>query len=286
VAGRLGARDPGLAGRRVLEAVRFTTRKFLDDGCMDSAASISFHVLLSLFPLIILITLVSSRLVLQSPGRQRDVITAVVDQLPLSTAGRGDVEHLVTSAAASSEGFGIVSAIGLVWAASGVMASLRTALNRAWEVDAPRPIVRGKLYDVALIGAAGAVFLAVTGLVVLSHLPIVGSRVAASLAGAVLPAVGVFAGSLFLYRVVPARRPRLRSAALGAAVCATAFTVLEHGFAVYVTHLSNFNHVYGSLAAPVALLFFVYLAAMTMLWCAELASWSERRASGPTGQGS
>ena len=56
-------------------------------------------------------------------------------------------------------------------------------------------------------------------------------------------------------------------------------------FGVYVTHLSNFNHVYGSLAAPVALLFFVYLAAMTMLWCAELASWSDRRASGTSAQG-
>ena len=250
---------------------------------MDSAASISFHALLSVFPLIILVTLVSSRLVLQNPDRQHEVITAVVDQLPLSAAGRSDVERLVTSAAASSGGFGVVSAVGLAWAATGVMASLRSALNRAWEVDAPRPVVRGKLYDLAVVGIVGVVFLAVTGLVVLSHLPLVGSPIATSLAGAVLPAAGVFAGSVFLYRVVPACRPRLRSVALGAAVGAIGFTVLEDGFAVYVTHLSNFNHVYGSLAAPVALLFFMYLAAMTMLWCAELASWSDRDAAGPAG---
>jgi membrane protein len=72
--------------------------------------------------------------------------------------------------------------------------------------------------------------------------------------------------------VVPACRPDVLSVATGAALAATGLVILEHGFAFYVTGFANYNRIYGSLAAPVALLFFVYLSAIVVLWCAHLAA--------------
>jgi membrane protein len=252
------------------ELARQATADFRADGCMDYAASISFHVLLSIFPLAILVTSVSSVVVLGGPSGQREVLDEVVRLVPLAPAGRRDVHHLITTTT-SSGAFNAVSALGLAWAATGMMAALRSALDRAWGVRQPRPFLRGKLYDILLVVGSGVVFLAATVLVFLSHVRVAGTG-GGGAAAAVIPFLAVFLAYAFLFRIVPSCRPGMRSVAVGAAAGAVAFTVLEHGFAAYVAHLASFNRVYGTLATPVALLVFVYLAAITLLWCAELAA--------------
>ncbi len=267
-------RDPELRrrGRQLVQLARQATSDFLSDGCMDYAASISFHVLLSIFPLAILVTSVSGAFVLGGPSDQQKVVDQIVQLVPLSASGQREVHHLIVSATSTSGAFNAVSAVGLVWAASGMMAALRSALNRAWGVDDRRPFLRGKFWDVLLVAGAGVAFTAATTLVILSHVSIAGVGLGGVVTETVGPFVAVFIGFGFLFRFVPAFRPRLRSVAIGAAAGAVGFTALEHGFALYVAHLASYNRVYGTLATPVALLFFVYLTAITMLWCAELAA--------------
>ena len=257
---------------RLAGLARQATSDFLADGCMDYAASISFHVLFSIFPLAILVTSASGAFVLGGPSDQQKVLDQIVQLIPLSSSGRHEVHKLIASATSTSGAFNAVSALGLVWAASGMMAALRSALNRAWGVDERRPFLRGKFWDILLVAGAGVAFTAATALVILSHVSIAGVGLGGVVTETVGPFVAVFIGFGFLFRFVPAFRPGLRSVAIGAAAGAVGFTALEHGFALYVAHLASFNRVYGTLATPVALLFFVYLTAITMLWCAELAA--------------
>lgn len=249
---------------------------------MDYAASLSFHVLLSVFPLLVLVTALGGHLFLGSAAHRRETVDAIVSVLPLSGSGARDVRRLVLNATAAAGAFSILSACGLVWASTGMMAALRTSLNRAWRVDATRPFLRGKLWDVLLVATFGLLFLALSGAVLVTHLPALGRQEVALALSVLVPLVGAFAAFSAVYRLLPACRPGARAVTTGAGLAAAGLVVLQHGFAIYVTDLANYNHVYGSLAAPVALLFFVYLSAIVVLWCAHLAAGLDRAPfSGP-----
>jgi membrane protein len=262
---------PG-AVRRTARLVRDTTGGFLEDGGMDYAASVSFHVLLSVFPLLVLATAIGGHLFLGSAQHRRETVDAIVNVLPLSSSGAHNVRRLVLRATSSSGAFSALSAVGLVWASTGMMAALRTAVNRAWRVEATRPFLRGKLWDVLLVAAFGLVLLGLSAAVVVTHLPVLDRQGVAVALSVLVPLAGAFVVFGVLYRLLPARRPGVRAVATGAGAAAVGLVALQHGFALYVTDLGSFNRVYGSLAAPVALLFFVYLSAIVVLWCAHLAA--------------
>ena len=102
-----------------------------------------------------------------------------------------------------------------------------------------------------------------------------GGGIAASLLdtlGDVLPFV--FGGGviLFLYCVLPMHRQRPRDVWPGVVVAVLLIALLREGLELYFEHLANFGALYGSLGALMALLLFVYAAAMVLLFGAEFAS--------------
>ncbi len=94
------------------------------------------------------------------------VIDLVLTNVPLrEEQGRRELEELLVSATAESGGFGVAGAFGLLFAAGGVMGTVRKALKRAWGVEDPRPLAQAKAIDlllVLLIGAIVAVSFALT----------------------------------------------------------------------------------------------------------------------------
>ena len=64
----------------------------------------------------------------------------------------------------------------------------------------------------------------------------------------------------------------MRDVVAGALVGALLFEALKHGFAFYLRNFTNYDAIYGSLGAAIALLFFVYLAACVLLFGAEIAA--------------
>lgn len=271
---------------------RRSVREFFADRCTQMAAAISFHVLFSLFPLSILLVAVFG-LVLRDQALRDDVLDFLLRNLPLSNAGRADLERLLESVTRTLSALGLVSLLGLAWSASGMMAALRRALNDAWDLERGRPFLRGKFVDLLLILALGLLFLVSLSLTIAaSFARELGGRLAETLgplgSGAALAVVAFqlavpFLLSLaifaFVYRVVPAAQPRLRDVWPGALVAALGFELLKNGFAVYLAYFGNYNAVYGSLGAIVAFLFFIYLSANMLLFGAEVASeWPRLRA--------
>jgi membrane protein len=91
-------------------------------------------------------------------------------------------------------------------------------------------------------------------------------------AGRIVPlliAVVIFAG---LFRVVPARRQRLRDTWPGVLVAAVGYELAKSGFAIYLTHFADYGAVYASLGSVIAFLIFVFVAANVALLGAEVAS--------------
>lgn len=283
---RLDIPDWLVVGARLF---RRSVAEFLEDGCLDYAASVTFHLLLSVFPLAILLAAGFSQFVAHSASERSDAIKAILNALPLSASGQDQVRSLLRGSTAGSGAFTATGAVALVWAATGVMAALRSALDRAWDVSTQRPFLRGKLFDLGMLLAAVAGFSVVTALVVIGHvsqrLTIAGVSLPSAITGALAPAALTWMVVVALYRVVPARKAPLRSLIFTATLVVAGMVILEHAFAFYLGHFAQYNRIYGTLGALVALLFFLYLSTALVLWGAELAAEIDRKHCPHSGRG-
>ena len=260
--------------------------EFLDDHCAQLAASMSYYVFFSLFPLAILVVSIAGVLLTDDSLRE-EVVDGLFELLPLqSGAGKEDLEQLIEPIADGRSAVGVISVLGLIWAATGMMSALRFSLDSAWDLEFRRPFVRGKLVDLGLVlGVGGLLTISIGATAVLQVGTDVSDSVSDSLGpfGAeatgffrlvtvLLPFLLTWTTFTIIYKVVPSVTTRVRDVVAGALVGALLFEALKHGFAFYLRNFSNYDAVYGSLGAAIALLFFVYLAACVLLFGAEIAA--------------
>ncbi len=250
------------------------------------AAAISYYVLFSIFPLLIFSVGIVG-LALQDSSLQQDLVDVVLEYIPLDQEqGRNDVTQAIRDVANVGSGaLGVLGLIGMAWSGSNMFGVIRRSLNIAYDLDVHRPLVRQKLYDLLMALAFAPAFmasLAATGAIRAARrfsqdIPVV-DDVSRSLGPAwdvlplLVPIAMSFAAFMFLYRVIPAARLRLRDIWLGAAVASILFEASKVGFSIYLENFSNYSVVFGSLGAVVAFLFWVYLGANILLLGAEIAS--------------
>ena len=282
--------------RRCVRAGADAAGIFTATAASQRAAAIAYHVLFSLVPFVALF--VSAAELLLPESAQARLVAWLVEALPL----RGDIEESVEDAVASAGPpatvAGIIALLGLLWTASGMMASIRSAFRAVWSSETGWPYVRGKLLDLVLVLGAGVVVVSAFGLSVLVQIVThTGSRVVTELwgreaTGAALGSLAGLAGSLALallaflalYRVVPPVRVRLRDALPGAVLAAVGFHLASAGFSLYLAHVADFDEVYGSLGAILAFLVLVYVAATVLLVGACFAAaWPATAGARPRG---
>jgi membrane protein len=133
------------------------------DRCTQYAAAIAYRVLFSLFPLTIALVSVFG-LVLQDDELRQRVVNEIVDILPVSEEGQGNIQTQIEQIATPLSAIGLISLVALIWGASGMMASIRLGLEAAMKVDRGRPAVRAKLVDFILVAAAGVLVILIVGL--------------------------------------------------------------------------------------------------------------------------
>jgi len=249
------------------------------------AASISFHVLFSLFPLTIVLVSIFGLILTDDSLRER-VIDELVDVLPVSESGQQDVANSIEGIATPLSAIGLISLVALLWGASGMMTSLRVGLETALKVDRGRPAAHAKLVDFALLGIVGLLVLLVIAL----------SAFVAFFKGLIdrgadrvgidayvsflfqdgVQLVLVAALALGLYRFVPARKLRTRGALAGAILTTGLVWGATKLLAILFADFSRYNLIYGSLAGVMTFLFYVYVIALVFLLGAEFAyAWSQ-----------
>jgi membrane protein len=267
-------------------------QRYFSDRCPQHAAGISYRVLFSIAPLAIVLVSIFG-LVLQNDDVRKRVVDAIVDVLPVSVAGRKDVEDAVTEIATPASAAGLVSLVVFAWAATGMMAAIRAGLETAMGVEISRPLARGKLVDLLLIVGAAVLVLVTVGLTALGELVqhVAGSFSEAiglgadSLAGGFIR-IAWFVISIFvillIYRFVPARGLRLRDGLTGAIVTALLLQLISFASGLIYEKTTNLSVVYGSLTAALVFLYSIYLYASALLLGAEVAAaWA--RPPGPPG---
>jgi membrane protein len=287
------------AGRRISQLADRSVTDFFRDGCSQRAAAISFYALFSLFPLAMLAATVMGLIVSDAEARAR-VVNFVLDNLPLNESrARHDLEVLLLNVTRNVAGFGLIGILTLLFAASGVMGSIRHALNAAFEVEDPRPPAQAKAVDLLLVAGFGLVMTASLALTVAERvteslsqavddeIPGAGGALATVVVklGQFVPLVMAFVVFAVLFRIVPSSCPRLRDTWPGVLIAAGGYELAKTGFAIYLGKFANYSAIYASLATVIAFLVFVWLAANVALLGAEAAAnWPQVRSGALDGQ--
>lgn len=259
-----------------------SVRAFLGDRGTQFAAAISYYALLSLFPAAIVLA-AGFGLFIDDREAQEEVVDTLFDALPLSSdEGRSDLESVVTGVTRNSGALGVAGLVGLVISASALMGAVRTAVNVVFGAPRGRPPLRGKALDilfVAFLGVLAGLSLAATiatqfavdigdDLGISSSVLRAGVGVAGWLTALALSALAF----TLVLRVIPQRKPPLRDIWPGVAFATAGYELAKRGFSLYLENFANYSAVYGSLGAVIALLAFVYIAAIVFLIGAEMAA--------------
>jgi len=183
----------------------------------------------------------------------------------------------------------IVGGALAVWATTGAMTSYMTALNLAYEQKDKRSFVRKRVVALQMTAAIGVAFLLVAVLLIFGpSLETLVASHARGAAGAVgwiwwvaewpILLVGLVAAfSTLLYLGPDVEQRRWSFITPGSVLATTVWLAVSGLFAVYTSSFGSYNKTWGSLAAVIVMLTWLWLAAIALLLGAEVNAETARR---------
>ena len=254
-----------VATRNSLNILNRTIERINEERAAEAAASMAYYGFFSLFPLLLVAVVVVST-VLESKLSQEQVLDVLIQAIPFS----GDlIEENIQQVLKARSQAGIISLIGLIWSSLGAFTVLMRNINRAWPNTKARNFLKVRLMAFTMLVAmiAGLISLFVFNTVsrfLPDDLNLAANHALAS-NGFTQAMIGLllFTSLLILYWWLPRTKVLWREAAWGAVIGSIGISVVTSGFTWFLeSGLSNYNLVYGSLGAIVALLFWIYMLSL------------------------
>jgi membrane protein len=291
---------------RAWNVVKRSAVAFYDDQGTHHAAALTYYALMSLFPTLLLAVSLLGLL-----GEFPETYEAIVHHLrsvvpattlaPLNAAVRAALKSKGTAAASLA-----LATVTALYGTTGYLEAARRALNVVFHAQRSRSFVRRKLIDVA----STLVLLALVLMTVV--LMFAGGGLAREALGAPAASLwrvarwpGAFLTALlvfsFIYYVTPdARGGAIRRVAPGAVAGVALWLAVSAAFSTYLANFKSFNVTYGTFAAAIILLVWLWLTNVALLCGAEIneeLEWTEQIArrrpesqtaacDAPTGDGS
>jgi membrane protein len=267
---------------RVWQVARRSVVSFYDDQGTHHAAALTYYALMSLFPTLLLAVSLLG-LFGQFPATYEAIISHLRSVVPATTLAPLDaaVRAALKSKGSAAAGFALAT-VAALYGTTGYLEATRRALNVVFASRHGRSFVRRKLIDAASTFVLMALVL--TTLVLM----FAGGGIAREVLGTAAASVwritrwpGAFASALlvfsFVYSVTPdVRRRAIRSTAPGALVGVAAWLAVSAGFSTYLANFKSFNVTYGTFAAAIILLVWLWLTNVALLFGAEVNAEIER----------
>jgi membrane protein len=268
--------------RRAWRVAKRSAVSFYDDQGTHHAAALTYYALMSLFPTLLLaVSLLGvlgefPRTYNAIVGHLHGVVPAVT-LAPLKAAVKAALKSRGTAAAAL-----LLASVTALYGGTGYLEAARRALNVVFEARRGRSFVRRKLTDVASLFVLLALVL--TTLVLM----FAGGGVAHKVLGPEAASVwriarwpGAFVSALlvfsFIYYVTPdVRRRATRWIMPGALTGVALWLAASAAFSAYLANFKSFNVTYGSFAAAIILLVWLWLTNLALLLGAEINKELER----------
>ena len=273
----------------MLAALKSAFEKFQSDEMLDRAAGLTYYMMMSLFPALLvgvsLLGLLGDRSLVSdavdyasdngAPAEVTDALEALLTKTVTAAGG----------AVSSALVLGLAVAL---YGASGAFGAAGRALNHIYGVEESRSFVTHKLLDIAFtivviaLALVALVCVFLGGSLACDVFGVIGlGDTAASLwrvarwavgIGAVL---GIYALVFALAPDIAARRRRIISP--GGLVGVGIWIVASVGFFFYVSNFGRFGATYGAFTGAVILLLWLYISSLAFLFGAELNSVVDRR---------
>ena len=267
------------------DTLKRTLREFKEDDLTLLAAALTYYGVLSLFPaLLVLLSLLGlagadtidtllKNIGSLTPSAARDVVTNAVHDL---------------QGANNKAGFAFVAGlVGALWSASGYVGGFMKASNVIYEVEEGRKFWKLKPLQIAatvvimLLTAIIAISVVVTGPVAEKVGNIVGAGDAAVTVFSIAkwPVIALIVSLMFafLYYIGPnVKQPGFKWVSPGGVVAVILWVIASAAFAFYVANFGSYSKTYGSMAAVIIFLIWLWITNLVMLFGAELNAEIER----------
>jgi len=264
-------------------ALRASFREIGEHNIGLIAAGVAFYAMLSLFPalaaLIALLGLISDPVV---------VVAQLEDMRGLLPEDvydiiRNQVVSLVSARADTLGWAGLLSVLVALWTARAGVGAMIIGLNTVY---GQRNRNTAWHYLRALGLTIGLVAVGIIAMVMLVVIPIILAFIPLGVfSGWVvdilrysIAVVVLFAGIGVFYHFGPNRRPaRMPWMSVGALVAISSWAILSVVFSYYVANFGNYNQVYGTLGAVIAMLVWLWISSFLVLWGGSINAQLELR---------
>jgi membrane protein len=268
--------------RGILGILAHASQTFARADAAEAAASIAYYALFSLFPLLLFLVTIGSS-VLEIKQVEQQVLDFTATTLP---PAQDLVRKNITRVLAQRGTVGVVSIIGLLWAATSVFTILARNINKAWHCAKPRNFLQRRLMGLIIVGIlAGLLILSLLSTTMFKLLPRLDGQTSLwggvplyetltwKIASRLVPWFFTFVMFFGLYHWIPNTKVHWSEAIGGALVAATAGEITKSGFTWYLASgLVKYQLVYGSLGTLVALMLSIYLSSLIILFGAHLSA--------------
>jgi len=223
-----------------------------------------------------------------------DTITALIAHfnhvMPAQAASLlGNSLHRLDERPATGIAMTVIGGLVALWATTGAMSSYMTAINLAYEQKDKRNFLKKRLVALQMVAAIALAFLLVAVLLIFGpsletlvadHAGRAGGAVAwiwwiAEWPILLIGLLAAFSTLLHLGPNVPRRRWHFVTP--GSVLATVVWLAVSGLFAVYTASFGSYSKTWGSLAAVIVMLTWIWLAAIALLLGAELNVQTERR---------
>jgi membrane protein len=281
--------DPGLRDLSRADWVAIIKRagkKMLSDNMTMIASALAYSSFLAM-PSVLLVVIGLFTLI-ASPATITGLIAHLHGVMPAqATQLLGQSLQHLEHQRGSTVTITIVGLVLALWSTTGAMTSYMTALNLAYERKDQRRFVKKRLIALAMVACIGAAFVLIAVFLIfgpqiekhLGHALGIQSFLAyvwwagqwPILIGGLLAA---FATLLWLGPNVD--HPKWQFLTVGSAIAVFIWLLASGAFAIYTAQFGSYNKTWGSLAAVIIMLTWLWLTALALLFGAEVNAEAER----------
>ncbi|MDQ6886024.1 MAG: YihY/virulence factor BrkB family protein [Gemmatimonadota bacterium] len=264
-----------------------------EDNIFFLAGGIAFNILLAAVPFFLLLFSGLGYLLNKSAKESTDTVWQVIHQFlpPHQESADSPIHRILNDIIATRGKVGLVGLIGFVWFTTRLFGSLRTVLAEVFDIEQERSIIAGKIFDIELSVVSTLLFIAYTtlsaylGVATTAGVRVLGEYgVRGALMGQLEYFLGTAIATLFIvlmffamYKWVPKRRIRWRSAMLAGLVTGILFQIAKSAFTSYLLHFNPGSLYSGTVATIVIMVFWTYYSALIFIVGGEVGQVYELR---------
>lgn len=250
-------------------------KQVVNDEVTALSAQLTYYLLLSFFPFLIVLITVTS----YTPLTNEDILINLSSVLPKDTYDM--IMQIIDEILATrSTSFISVGMIGALWASSNGMKAIIRGVNKAYNEEETRNflVIRGigALFTIALVFAIIFSFIAIVfgRIISLKLITFLGLSLDFqnlwSILRYILSLISLILIFAFIYKFSPNCKVKLKSVIPGAVFTTFGWIIISMGFSYYVNNFNNFSKTYGSIGGIIVFMIWLYISSIIILLGGEI----------------